>query len=105
MVDEVLVQTGRVQARIQDLPSPVVGYLLLAGCRFPQLGGRQVWQRLTAGPARIPVAAPTCGALLQARRRVRAAPLRWLCAVLPRGSVPPVCGGAACWSARSTARR
>ncbi|WP_392749428.1 transposase domain-containing protein [Streptomyces sp. LN590] len=30
MVDEALTQTGRVQARVRDLPSRVVVYLLLA---------------------------------------------------------------------------
>lgn len=52
MVDEALTQTGRVQERVRDLPSRVVVYLLLAGCLFPGLGWRQVWQRLTAGPGR-----------------------------------------------------
>ncbi|MEU7881505.1 transposase domain-containing protein [Microbispora bryophytorum] len=51
MVDEALAVTGRVQTRIRDLPSRVVIYLLLAGCLFPELGWRQVWQRLTAGLA------------------------------------------------------
>ncbi|UGQ11559.1 transposase domain-containing protein [Yinghuangia sp. ASG 101] len=48
MVDEAFAQTGRVQARVRDLPSRVVVYLLLAGCLFPALGRRQVWRRLTA---------------------------------------------------------
>ncbi|MCA2189679.1 IS4 family transposase [Nonomuraea cavernae] len=78
MVDEALAVTGRVQARIRDLPSRVVVYLLLAGCLFPELGWRQVWQRLTAGLAGLTVADPTAGALSQARRRVGVEPLRWL---------------------------
>jgi hypothetical protein len=78
MVDEALVQTGGVQARVRDLPSRVVVYLLLAGCLFPGQGWRQVWQRLTAGLDGLPVADPTSGALAQARRRVGAEPLRWL---------------------------
>ncbi|MFG2848409.1 IS4 family transposase [Kitasatospora sp. NPDC048296] len=78
MVDEALTQTGRMQARVRDLPSRVVVYLLLAGCLFPGLGWRQVWQRLTAGLDGLPVADPTGGALAQARRRVGAEPLRWL---------------------------
>ncbi|MDX2693182.1 transposase domain-containing protein, partial [Streptomyces ipomoeae] len=72
MVDEALAQTGRVQARVRDLPSRVVVYLLLAGCLFPGQGWRQVWQRLTAGLDGLPVADPTGGALAQARRRVGA---------------------------------
>ena len=39
MVDEALTQTGRVQARVRDLPSRVVVYLLLAGCLFPDWAG------------------------------------------------------------------
>jgi hypothetical protein len=50
MVDEALVQTGRVQSRVRDLPSRVVVYLLLAACLFPEVGYRGVWQKLTAGP-------------------------------------------------------
>jgi hypothetical protein len=78
MVDEALTQTGTVQSRIRDLPSRVVVYLLLAACLFPELGYPGVWRKLTAGLVGLPVAAPTPGALVQARRRVGAAPLRWL---------------------------
>ena len=78
MVDEALAQTRAVQRRVRDLPSRVVVYLLLAGCLFPELGYPGVWRKLTAGLAGVPVAAPTAGALAQARRRVGAAPLRWL---------------------------
>ena len=91
MVDEALAQTRTVQSRIRDLPSRVVVYLLLAGCLFPDVGYPGVWAKLTAGLSGLPVAAPTAGALAQARRRVGAAPLRWLFdllrgpAALPRG--------------------
>ncbi len=78
MVDEALAQTGSVQSRIRDLPSRVVVYLLLAACLFPEAGYPGVWRKLTAGLAGLPVAAPTAGALAQARRRVGAAPLRFL---------------------------
>lgn len=78
MVDEALAHTGRTQARVRDLPSRVVVYSLLAGCLFPELGWRQVWQRLTAGLTGLKVAAPTAAALVQARRRVGVEPLRWL---------------------------
>lgn len=78
MVDEALASTARVQERVRDLPSRVVVYLLLAGCLFPGLGWRQVWQRLTSGLEGLAVADPTGGALAQARRRVGAEPLHWL---------------------------
>ena len=63
---------------MRDLPSRVMVYLLLAACLFPELGYRGVWCKLTGGLAGLPVAAPTAGALAQARRRVGVAPLRWL---------------------------
>src|SRR5579863_963276 len=78
MVDEALAQTKTVQSRVRDVPSRVVVYLLLAACLFPELGYLGVWGKLTAGLAGVPVAAPSAGALAQARRRVGAAPLRWL---------------------------
>jgi Insertion element 4 transposase N-terminal/Transposase DDE domain len=78
MVDEALTQTRTVQSRIRDLPARVVVYLLLAACLFPELGYSGVWRKLTAGLEGLPVAAPTPSALLQARRRVGAAPLRFL---------------------------
>jgi Insertion element 4 transposase N-terminal/Transposase DDE domain len=78
MVDEALAQTRTMQSRVRDLPARVVVYLLLAGCLFPELGYPGVWRQLTAGLAGLPVAAPTPSALLQARRRVGAAPLRFL---------------------------
>jgi Insertion element 4 transposase N-terminal/Transposase DDE domain len=78
MVDEALTQTRTVQRRVRDLPSRVVVYLLLAACLFPELGYLGVWAKLTGGLAGLPVAAPSAGALAQARRRVGAAPLRWL---------------------------
>ncbi|WP_433433055.1 IS4 family transposase [Nonomuraea sp. CA-141351] len=78
MVDEALTRTGRTQVRVRDLPSRVVVYLLLAGCLFPELGWRQVWQRLTAGLTGLKLAVPTAAALVQARRRVGVEPVRWL---------------------------
>jgi hypothetical protein len=78
MVDEALAATGSTQSRLRDLPSRVVIYLLLAAGLFPEVGYPGVWRKLTAGLAGIPTAAPTAGALAQARRRVGVAPLRWL---------------------------
>jgi transposase IS4-like protein/DDE family transposase len=93
MVDEALAQTKTVQSRVRDLPSRVVVYLLLAACLFPELGYLGVWARLTAGLPGLLVAAPTASALAQARRRVGAAPLRFLFellrgpAAVPRGGM------------------
>lgn len=56
MVDAVLEETARLQARVRDLPSRVVVYLLLAGGLFAELGYRQVWARLVAGLEGLPVA-------------------------------------------------
>lgn len=78
MVDEAVAATQKVQERIRDLPSRVVVYLLLAACLFPEVGYPGVWRKLTAGLGGIPTAAPTAGALAQARRRLGAGPLRWL---------------------------
>jgi hypothetical protein len=92
MVDEALTQTRTVQSRIRVLPSRVVVYLLLAACLFPELGYPGVWAKLTAGLSGLPVAAPTAGALAQARRRVGVAPLRFLFDLL-RG---PAAAGRGC---------
>jgi hypothetical protein len=94
MVDEALAQTKTVQSRIRELPSRVVVYLLLAGCLFPELGYPGVWRKLTAGLAGIQAAAPTAGALSQARRRVGAAPLQWLFDLLRGPAAAPHCRGA-----------
>src|SRR5580693_3213140 len=87
MVDAVLERTCRVQRRVRDLPSRVVVYLLLAGCLFAELGYGQVWARLTAGLAGLPVPAPTASAMTQARRRLGPGPLRALFFLL-RGPSP-----------------
>jgi hypothetical protein len=96
MVDEALAQTKTVQSRIRDVPSRVVVYLLLAACLFPELGYPGVWRKLAAGLAGVPVAAPSPGALAQARRRVGVAPLRWLFDLL-RGPAAVPCGRGAWW--------
>lgn len=70
MVDAVLAETNTVQQRVRDLPSRVVVYLLLAGALFADLGYGQVWTRMVAGLDGLSVAAPTTGALAQARRRI-----------------------------------
>jgi Insertion element 4 transposase N-terminal/Transposase DDE domain len=96
MVDEALAQTRTVQSRVRALPSRVVVYLLLAACLFPELGYLGVWAKLTAGLSGVPVAAPTAGALAQARRRAGAAPLRFLFDLL-RGPAAVPRGGGTWW--------
>jgi hypothetical protein len=78
MIDAVLAATGTVQARVRELPSRVVVYLLLAAALFAELGYGQVWAKMIAGLDGLRVATPTDGALAQARRRIGAAPLRGL---------------------------
>jgi hypothetical protein len=62
-------------------------YLLLAGCLFAELGYPQVWGRLTAGLAGLPVPDPAASAMTQARRRLGPGPLRALFFLL-RGPSP-----------------
>lgn len=78
MIDEILIETRAVQARVRDLPSRVVVYLLLAGCLFADLGYGQVWHRLTSSLKSLGTATPTAGALSQARRRIGIAPMKAL---------------------------
>lgn len=82
MVDDVLEATATVQARVRDLPSRVVVYLLLAAGLFAECGYRQVWARLTSGLDALAVAVPTSSALAQARRRIGVKPLAALFALL-----------------------
>jgi hypothetical protein len=63
MVDQALAATGTAQARLRVLPSRVVVYLLLAGCLFAEVVYRQVWDKLTAGLGKLPVAHPSDNAL------------------------------------------
>jgi hypothetical protein len=76
LVDHALAATRATQRRVRDVPSRVVVYLLLAGALFESIGYQQVWHRLAAGLPPMPT--PTASALCQARRRVGAAPLRYL---------------------------
>jgi hypothetical protein len=78
MVDAALTATRTMQARVRDLPSRVVVYLLLAACLFPETGYSGVWRKLTAALTGLDCASPTPGGLAQARRRIGPAPLRWL---------------------------
>jgi Insertion element 4 transposase N-terminal len=106
MVDAVLAETGRTQARVRDLPARVVVYLLLAGCLFAELGYVQVWQRLCAGLDGLPLATPTASALTQpaaalAQRRYGHCSI-WS-AVQHRWRPRRGCGWVGCWCAPSTA--
>jgi hypothetical protein len=78
MVDEALAATRTTQARLRDLPSRVVVYLVLAACLFPEIGYCGVWRKLTAALAQIAYPNPSSGGLAAARHRIGAAPLRWL---------------------------
>jgi len=78
MVDAVLAETGKVQARVRELPSRVMVYLLLAAGLFAELGYGQVWAKMISGLDGLTVATPTASALAQARRRIGVAPLRAL---------------------------
>jgi len=82
MVDDILAETGSVQARVRDLPSRVVVYLLLAAGLFAECGYRQVWARLITGLDGLAVAVPTSSALAQARCRIGVKPLAALFALL-----------------------
>jgi hypothetical protein len=82
MVDAALESARAVQARVRDLPSRVVVYLLLAGALFAEIGYPQVWARMVAGLDGVVVADPGSSALAQARRRVGAASLRELFGLL-----------------------
>jgi hypothetical protein len=89
MVDAVLAETCRFQRRVRDVPARVAVYLVLAGCLFTGLGYTQVWDRMVAGLAGLPVARPTAGALRQARARLGPEPLRALFALLKGPAAMP----------------
>lgn len=93
MVDAVLAETGKVQARVRDLPSRVVVYLLLAAALFAEIGYGQVWARMIAGLDGIAAPTPTAGALAQARRRIGAAPLKALFELLAGPAAGPATKG------------
>ncbi|MFC5267830.1 IS4 family transposase [Kribbella qitaiheensis] len=93
MVDEVLAETRKTQARVRDLPARVVVYLVLAGCLFTDRGYGQVWHRLVAGLHGLAVAAPTAAALTHARRRLGTAPLRALFDLLRGPAATRATGG------------
>jgi hypothetical protein len=90
LVDEVLVQTDRVQKRSRLLPARVVVYYVLALCLFFGDSYEEVMRLLVDGLARLGTwrsewTIPTTGAIAQARARLGAAPLR---ALFERVAVP-----------------
>ena len=102
MVDVALTEVGAVQRRVRALPSRVVVYLLLAAALFTDQGYGQVWARMVAGLEHLPgwaPAAPTPGALAQARRRIGVAPLRALFDLL-RGPAAGVSMNGVRWRGR-----
>jgi hypothetical protein len=78
LVDAVAAETGRVQKRVRLLPTRVVVFFVLALALFESCGYRQVWGKLVAGLRGVAVLRPSVSALVLARRRVGAAPLRAL---------------------------
>jgi len=83
LVDAVLVETGRVERRLRDLPSRVGVYFVLALALFPGLGYGQVWGKLGAGlAAAAGWPSPTAKALRDLRRRVGEEPLHALFGVV-----------------------
>lgn len=77
LVDEVLAQTGRCQARVRRLPARVVVYFVLALTLWSTLSYRQVWRQLTGHLPGLG-AAVSRSALAQARRRLGSVPVREL---------------------------
>lgn len=78
LVDDVLSETKTVQRRLRDLPSRVGVYFVLALMLFPRLGYARVWQKLTAGLARMVPPSPSEKALRDLRRRLGPAPFKAL---------------------------
>jgi hypothetical protein len=78
LVDAVVAETGVVQKRVRLLPSRVVVFFVLGLALFESCSYRQVWGKLVAGLAPVAVVWPSVSALVLARRRVGAAPLRAL---------------------------
>ena len=78
LIDDVLVQTGRVQQRIRRLPARVTVLFILGLSLFSGVGYRGVWRELVHSGGGAAGRAPSSSGLAQARRRVGVAPLREL---------------------------
>jgi hypothetical protein len=93
LVDQVLVDTGRVQRRRRILPARTVVWFVLALTLFHGQGYRSVWRELTHS-AGDDAPAPSTPGLAQARRRVGTAPLAQLFARLRGPQAAPGAVGA-----------
>jgi len=83
LVDEVIAETGRREARSRLLPARVVVYYVLALCLFFEDGYEEVMRKLVNGLGflgswRDGWHVPTTGAISQARQRLGEAPLKAL---------------------------
>jgi Insertion element 4 transposase N-terminal/Transposase DDE domain len=89
LVDEVIVECGRLEQRSRLLPARVVVYFVLAMCLFSGQGYEEVARLLTQGLERVrrwekPWRVPTTGAIGRARRRLGPEPLKVLFAQVCR---------------------
>lgn len=94
VVDEVLIETGRVEKRTRSLPAHVVVYFVLAIALFPD-GYEEVIRKLVHGLQFMRTwsrrwAVPTTAALSRARTRLGEAPMR---ALFERVAVPVATAG------------
>ncbi|WP_406320070.1 IS4 family transposase [Streptomyces sp. NBC_01637] len=99
LVDEVLVETGRIQQRNRLLPARLVVYFVLAMCLFSGQSYEEVARLLTTGLQgarnwRASWAVPSTAAIWKARSRLGVAPLRQLFARVCRPVATPVTQGA-----------
>ncbi|MDQ1013262.1 hypothetical protein QFZ82_007747 [Streptomyces sp. V4I23] len=83
LVDEVVVECGRLEQRSRLLPARVVVYFVLAMCLFSGQGYEEVARLLTQGLERVrrwekPWRVPTTAAIGRARRRLGPEPLKVL---------------------------
>ncbi|MFF7231766.1 IS4 family transposase [Streptomyces sioyaensis] len=83
LVDEVVVECGRVEQRSRLLPARAVVYFVLAMCLFSGQGYEEVARLLTQGLERVqrwekPWRVPTTAAIGRARRRLGPQPLKVL---------------------------
>jgi hypothetical protein len=93
LIDEVLVDTGRLQQRVRRLPARVTVLFILALTLFSGQGYRSVWRELAHNGADADVT-PSSSGLAQARRRVGLAPLAVLFARLRGVQAAPGMTGA-----------
>ena len=94
VIDDVLMQTGRVQQRIRRLPARVTVLFILGLSLFAGIGYRGVWRELVHSGGGAAGRAPSSSGLAQARRRVGVAPLRELFTRLRGPRATPATPGA-----------